>query len=222
MDRLPVRQMFGGPRSRLGKSAALRSTLAGLHGRLGPGFAGAVPRLLGRRRAASAGVAATVAASLIAACGGSGSSSPATSTIDAPHVAHAIADSIDAKRKVTAQVTCPSGVPLVAHRQFMCVAEVDARNTPFAVTEINDRGSVTFAGVSPSSTRLLDDTVIQTAIARLVASKKHTHATVRCPAGIPVQKGLPFVCVATAPGGSKTIFKVDQTDAAGHVNYAAR
>jgi hypothetical protein len=113
-------------------------------------------------------------------------------------------------------------VPLAPHRQFICVAEVDAHNTPFAVTETNDGGSVTFTGISPSSTRLLDASVIQTAIARSVASKQHIHATVRCPAGIPVQKGLPFVCVATAPGGGRTIFKVDQTDAAGHVSYTAR
>jgi Domain of unknown function (DUF4333) len=87
---------------------------------------------------------------LLAACGGS-SSTP--KSIDAPRVARAIAATIHHQRGVSAQVTCPTGVPLAAHRQFRCVAEVGSRDTPFLVTERDASGHVAYVGVSPSRLR---------------------------------------------------------------------
>lgn len=112
-------------------------------------------------------------------------------------------------------------MPLKAGTRFYCVAEVGAQNTPFLVTERDDKGHVTYAGVQSGQAPLLDGAAIATAIRRRIAGARHVKATVRCPTGIPKQRGLEFVCLAT-DGDGTTQFVVRQTNDAGHVSYRAR
>jgi hypothetical protein len=171
-----------------------------------------------RRGALTRALAMVTLIALLAACGGS-SSTP--KSIDAPRVARAIAATIHHQRGVSAQVTCPTGVPLAAHRQFRCVAEVGSRDTPFLVTERDASGHVAYVGVSPSRTQLLNTAKVAAAIQRSISSQRKVSTTVRCPSDIPMQRGLPFICTATSANGRHTEFDVTQT-AGGHVTYKAR
>ena len=50
------------------------------------------------------------------------------------------------------------------------------------------------------------------------ASKQHVTASVTCPTGIALKRGLPFYCVAQV-GARITPFHVTQTDGSGHVTF---
>ena len=167
------------------------------------------------------GFAVTAVIAVIATgCGSSGGGT--TATVNSVRVELAIAASVHAQRGVAAKVTCPTGIPLAAHRRFHCVAAVGSRDTPFLVTERDAVGHVSYVGVSPSSTRLLDTNMIARAIQRSVRNQRALSATVLCPSDIPQQRGLRFVCIATIPGRRATDFDVQQTDSSGHVSYRAR
>jgi hypothetical protein len=150
---------------------------------------------------------------------GCGSSSPAT--LNPGRVEQAIATSILAQRHVTAAVSCPSGVPVVPHRQFRCVAEVGSQNTPFLVTEGTKLGDVAFVGISPAAGPLIDRGRVASAIQRSILVERHLRLTVRCPSDIPQQRGLSFVCIAKTPSGAATDFVVQQKDDRGDVTYRA-
>lgn len=137
-------------------------------------------------------------------------------------IEHAIATSILAQRHVTAAVSCPSGVPVSPHRQFRCVAEVGSHNTPFLVTEGSRSGRVTFVGVPPAATPLIDESRVVSAIERSILNQRHLRSSVRCPSDIPLQRGLAFVCIARVPSGAATEFVVEQRDGRENVTYRAR
>ena len=157
----------------------------------------------------------------VSACGGSSHSSTSQrATIDSSQVANAIEASVHSKRHVAASVTCPSGLPQRRHASFYCVAQVRSHITPFRVTETGTSGQVKWVGVSPDSTHLLGTTAVAKAIVASIKSAKGVTAVVRCPADIPMQRGLPFACTAITKSGN-THFEVRQTDGHGHVSYHA-
>lgn len=89
---------------------------------------------------------------LLAACGSTTPSHPAASApvtsgkLDTARVARAIQDSILAQRKLRASVKCPSSEPLRKGWHFVCFATTSSGQTPFVVTEVDDRGSTTYVG----------------------------------------------------------------------------
>jgi hypothetical protein len=160
-------------------------------------------------------------ATALAGCGGSGhTTTTAAAPLDAARVAGAIQTSVHSKRHVSATVTCPSGMPQRKDAKFYCVAQVGAHITPFRVTETGADGQVTWVGVSPKTTHLLATSNVAKAIGASIKSSKHLDAVVRCPADIPLQRGLPFACTATTRSG-QAHFEVRQTDGRGHVTYHA-
>jgi hypothetical protein len=161
-----------------------------------------------------------VALVLVCVLTGCGSSKPAT--LNPTRIEQAIATSIRAQRDVAAAVSCPSGIPVVPDRQFRCVAEVGAHNTPFLVTEGTKLGHVTFAGLPPTATPLIDGSRVAAGIERSLLTQRHLGSTVRCPSDIPLQRGLTFVCIAKTPSGATTDFVVQQRDDRGDVSYRAR
>jgi hypothetical protein len=163
-------------------------------------------------------VALPVAPVLCCILAGCGSSSV---TLNPTRVEQAIAASILAQRHVTAAVSCPSGIPVAAHRRFRCVAEVGSHNTPFLVTE-GRSGHVTFVGIPPPAGPLIDSSRVAEAIERSILAQRHLRTTVRCPSDIPLQRGLAFVCIAMTLSGRTTDFLVRQQDDRGHVTYRAR
>jgi hypothetical protein len=176
-----------------------------------------------RPRWADTGAAIALAVGLaitVSACGGSGGATSTHAAIDSTRVATAIETSIHHKRHVDASVTCPSGVAQRADERFYCVAQIGSHITPFRVTETGARGQVDWVGVSPSTTQLLGTTAVARAIGNSIKSARHIDAVVRCPADIPMQRGLPFACTAITHQGD-THFEVRQTDAHGHVTYHA-
>lgn len=120
---------------------------------------------------------------------------------------------------MSASVTCPTGITLKRGTQFYCVAQVGSRITPFRVTETNGSGHVSFVGVSKKRAPLLATSSLRTAIGATIRRSRRIEATVRCPNGIPRQRGLSFVCSATDPSGKVTLFEVHQLDGEGHVSY---
>jgi hypothetical protein len=62
------------------------------------------------------------------------------------NVERAIEHSIMAQRGLRSKVTCPSEVLQKAGVSFTCAATVDGRRYPFAVSEVDDRGHVRYAG----------------------------------------------------------------------------
>jgi hypothetical protein len=159
------------------------------------------------------------AATIALALSGCGSSGAPSKTVNSARVSSAIAATVRSKRSVHASVSCPSGVPLKQGTQFFCIAQTGAHITAFHVTETNESGHVSFVGVSRKSTPLLATTALAKAIGASILRSRHVEATVRCPNGMPRQRGLSFVCSATDPAGKKTLFEVHQLDSSGHVNY---
>jgi hypothetical protein len=163
----------------------------------------------------------------VAGCGGA--SHPATTTshtstttsrtVDRSRVAAAIAASVKRERHVDASVTCPTGVASRAARRFYCVAQVGARITTFAITRSGASGRLSFAGVGGSGVPHLDAGRIEQSIAASIKASRGATATVRCPVDFPRQRGLSFVCSATARSGATTRFEVRQLDSHGRVTY---
>lgn len=176
-----------------------------------------------------------IASWCIAGCGGSGNGgdrtasgagghAPAThaDTLDATKVEQAIASSARSQRRAAATVNCPTGIPLKAGTRFYCVAEVGARDTPFLVTEHGTKGDVTYQGLQPGQAPTLYGPGIATAIRRTIERARHVTERVSCPTGIPRQRGLQFVCVATGSHGASTQFLVRETSRLGAVRYRER
>jgi Domain of unknown function (DUF4333) len=161
--------------------------------------------------------AAAITILLLAGCGGS--STP--KTVDPTHVEQAIARSVKAQRHLSASVTCPSGMPLRKGAGFYCVAQDGTTITTFAVTETDNQGAVRYLGLKPSQVPELDTTAIEASIAKSIATKRQLVAKVACPSGIPRQKGLPFVCTATAAGKKAADFVVDQHNDSGRVSFSS-
>jgi hypothetical protein len=110
-------------------------------------------RLARARRGTIATLAGIACAGLIGACGSSGSSSTSSSTsatinLNTARVAHAIEASIFSERHVHATVSCPAVIKQEQGKQFVCIATTHdsggAHKTPFAVTEQNGKGYVTY------------------------------------------------------------------------------
>lgn len=107
------------------------------------------------RRGAIAVIAALAAAALLSACGSSSSPTSSTSSstskgstptaiLNTRHVALAIEQSILAERHIHARVFCPKIVPQQKGRNFACIATIGTTKTPFAVTQRNSGGYVTY------------------------------------------------------------------------------
>jgi hypothetical protein len=103
------------------------------------------------RRASTIVLATLVGAALLSACGSSSSSSSSAAKSQAPttnlntgHVALAIKQSIFSDRHIHAKVFCPKVVPQEKGRNFACIATTGKTKTPFAVTQTNDHGYVTY------------------------------------------------------------------------------
>lgn len=167
---------------------------------------------LRKRMRASVGALGCLLA--VAACGSS-----STARIQTQHVATAIAGSVLSERHEHASVSCPTTVPLVVHSTFWCVSAVGKQLTPFEVTETDSSGHVTYVGVRPSQAPLIDATTVETAIRHSIESQRHLTDKVTCPVGVPRQKGLSFICIATPMHGTATQFEVSQTNSAGGVTY---
>lgn len=109
-------------------------------------------RAVRARRGAAVALTMLGCAGVIGACGSSDSSSSSTSarTIDlnTRHVAHAIEQSILIQRHVHAAVSCPAAIVQEKGKSFVCIATTHngkgTSRTPFAVTQQNDRGYVTY------------------------------------------------------------------------------
>jgi hypothetical protein len=87
----------------------------------------------------------------LAGCGGgaangSGSTQANSGRLDTGRVARAIQASILAQRKLHASVKCPSSEPLRKGWHFVCFATTSSGQTPFVVTEVDNRGSTTYVG----------------------------------------------------------------------------
>jgi Domain of unknown function (DUF4333) len=67
-------------------------------------------------------------------------------TLDVAGVQRAIAQSILSQRGLHSTVTCPAEVIQKAGITFTCVATVNGRRYPFAVTEVDDHGHVRYVG----------------------------------------------------------------------------
>ena len=99
------------------------------------------------RRVSTASVLALAIATTLAACGSSTSSSSSTAAkvnLNTSHVERAIEKSILSQRHVHAKVICPKVVPQEKGHNFTCIATVGKNTTPFAVTQKNNSGYVTY------------------------------------------------------------------------------
>jgi hypothetical protein len=104
------------------------------------------------RRGGAIVLAALAGASLLSACGSSSPSSSSSSSassvptaiLNTRHVELAIKQSIFSERHIHAKVICPKVVPQEKGRNFACVATTGKTRTPFAVTQTNDHGYVTY------------------------------------------------------------------------------
>ena len=88
-------------------------------------------------------LAAAAAAVALAGCGGSDK----PKTLDTERVERAIEQSILQKRKLTATVSCPSGIELKKGKKFRCIATYKGGRTPFLVTQDDDKGAVHYVGL---------------------------------------------------------------------------
>jgi hypothetical protein len=97
-------------------------------------------------------LAVLCASGLLAACGGDHSSgqSPGSTAkarhLDTDLVARAIAQSIATERHLRANVVCPSGIVQRKDYSFACLAVYQDGKTTFTVTQLDDRGHVSYAG----------------------------------------------------------------------------
>jgi Domain of unknown function (DUF4333) len=151
---------------------------------------------------------------LVAGCG----SSALPHTVNAKRVDAAISSAIGRERHVNATVTCPAGIGLRKGTKFYCVAQVGRKITPFRVTQ-TDSGHVSFVGVGASDVPSVPTAAIASAIGHLIHNEHGTRATVRCPTGIPRQRGLSFVCSATGPRRTISLIEVRQINGRGRFTY---
>jgi hypothetical protein len=88
---------------------------------------------------------------MLAGCGGTTVSLPTTPggvslILNTGRVARAIEASILSQRDLHSTVSCPHNEPVQKGLHFVCVATTSAGKTPFAVTEVDNRGSTTYVG----------------------------------------------------------------------------
>jgi hypothetical protein len=158
---------------------------------------------------------AVLAGLLITACG----SSPTPGPIDANHVAAAITAAVHRERHKIAAVTCPAGIERRRGLRFYCVAQIGSEVTPFRVTETDSSGDVSFVGVSTADTPQLPTSAIAAALADVIRKSGTRRPVVRCPSGIPRQRGLSFVCSAAGPGHTVALLEVRQLNGDGRFTY---
>ncbi|MEA2309526.1 MAG: hypothetical protein QOI65_1812 [Thermoleophilaceae bacterium] len=91
--------------------------------------------------------AALAVAGAVAGCGGGSSSFDKNKVLDTERVERAIEQSIVEKRKLTAMVTCPSGVEKKKGLKFRCTAAYKGGTTTFLVTQDDDKGAVHYIGL---------------------------------------------------------------------------
>ncbi len=73
---------------------------------------------------------------------------------------------------------------------------------------------------SSKSTTILNTEKVESAIEHSILNQRGQAASVSCPSGVHQEDALVFTCWATV-GSNDTPFVVTQTDASGHVRYAA-
>ena len=185
---------------------------------------------LSSRHALALSACGIAAGLTLAGCGGGGHAASSGDkhipthggTLDAGKLEQAIRASALKQRGAKATVNCPTAIKVKAGKRFYCVAEVGTKNTPFRVTEKNGKGDVVYKGLHTGQAPLLNGAAISAAIKTSIAHARHVGASVSCPIGIPQQRGLQFVCLATVRKSGTTQFLVTETDSKGHVRYRAQ
>lgn len=152
----------------------------------------------------------------VAACGGS---SP--KTVDSRQLESAIAKAARAQRHQSAAVICPPAQPAIAGRHFYCAAQSGATVTPFLIT-VGEGGSLSYSGVSATRAPMLAMSQTELAIMAALRSKHDVPFKVVCPAQMPRQRGLEFVCAATLSSRRTVSFIVTETNSLGRVSFKAR
>ncbi len=74
----------------------------------------------------------------------------------------------------------------------------------------------------PASSAPLNTQQAKLSIEDTILEKRHVKDKVECPAEVVKQKGTKFVCVATAPNGTKTTFTVTELNNLGYLTYVGR
>ncbi|PTL59745.1 DUF4333 domain-containing protein [Paraconexibacter algicola] len=94
---------------------------------------------------------------LLAGCGGDDEAPPATTAaappatlLDTARVEQEIRRSIRRQRDVAATVTCPREVRQARGVNFVCSARTAEGETPFAVVQTDDAGTVTYTAAQPA------------------------------------------------------------------------
>ena len=102
------------------------------------------------------------------------------------------------------------------------------RGTAIAATAIACTAVIGACGgssSSPTATTTVEPNKVALAIEESILTKRHLHATVTCPAGVPQEQGKTFVCIATTRGAkppfkvTKTPFTVTVQSSRGYVTY---
>jgi hypothetical protein len=86
-----------------------------------------------------------LAAAALSACGGDDDEEK--KILDTERIERAIEQSILEKRKLRAQVSCPSGTEQKKGATFRCTATYKGGSNPFVVTQDDDKGAVHWEGV---------------------------------------------------------------------------
>lgn len=95
-------------------------------------------------------VLALLVSAVAAGCGGgstpSGRTTGGVHYLDTSRVARAITQSIETKRHLRSRVVCPQGIVQRTGFDFACLAIYAGGQTTFTVTQIDDRGHVSYVG----------------------------------------------------------------------------
>lgn len=84
------------------------------------------------------------AAFLVAGCG-----SDERKILDTERIERAIEDTVWEKRRLRADVSCPSGTEQKKGVRFTCNAVYRGGQNPFVVVQDDDRGAVHYEGIAP-------------------------------------------------------------------------
>jgi hypothetical protein len=125
------------------------------------------------------------------------------------------------QRHEHATVVCPADEPIRAGRRFYCAAQAGTAVTPFRVT-VGANGRLTYSGVSAAQAPMLAMGNVELGIMRSEHAAHLTPRSVACPAQMPRQRGLAFVCVATLDATRSTSFIVRETNSLGRVTFRPR
>jgi hypothetical protein len=180
---------------------------------------GYIPRTVNRVHHSAC--AALVIAAALAGCGAGTHKRAAKGTVNATKLEAAIADSAQAQRHQHATVICPAGLPDTGGQHFYCAAQSGQSVTPFLV-KVGAGGKLSYAGVSAARTAMLSMGKLELAIKDALLAKHRAPRSVACPAQMPRQQGLEFVCAATLDSMHTVSFIVRELNSIGRVSFNTR